>query len=58
MPEDAADLDATIDELCIYNRVLSDNEVQQNQKATRGIAVEDKRFLSLTWGAVKKNKIH
>ena len=53
VPEDAADLNATIDELCIYNRVLSDNEVQQNQKATRGVAVEDKRFLSLTWGVVK-----
>lgn len=50
---DAADLNATIDELCLYNRALSDDELEQNQEATRGLAVENERFLSLTWGEIK-----
>ena len=50
---DAADLNATIDELCLYNRVLSDNELKQNQEATQGLSVGSKRFLSFTWGEIK-----
>ncbi|MBM3236691.1 LamG domain-containing protein [Candidatus Poribacteria bacterium] len=50
---DPADLNATIDELCLYNWVLSDDELKQNQKATHGLAVGNKRFFSLTWGEIK-----
>ncbi|MBC8232941.1 LamG domain-containing protein [bacterium] len=50
---DAADLNATIDELCLYNRVLGDNELKQNQEATQGLSVGSKRFLSFTWGEIK-----
>ena len=53
---DPADLNATIDELCLYNRSLSDDEVKQNQGATHGLAVADERFLGLTWGKIKTLK--
>jgi hypothetical protein len=45
-----------IDEVCIYNRVLSEQEILQNQ-AAQGIAVEpasDK--IALTWGKIKTSE--
>jgi len=53
---DPADLNATIDELCLYNRALSDDEIKQNQQATAGLAVVNERLLSLTWGKLKKDR--
>ena len=50
---DPADLNATIDELCLYNRVLSEDELKQNQEATDGLSVGSIKFLSLTWAEVK-----
>ena len=54
---DPADLNAIIDELCLYNRVLSDDEIKQNQQATAGIAVVNEGSLSLTWGKLKKDSL-
>lgn len=54
---DPADLNATIDELCLYNRALSDNEIKQNQQATAGLAVVNEELLSLTWGKLKTDAI-
>lgn len=53
VPADAADLNATIDELCIYNRFLSDDEIRQNEAATQGLSVGNVGTLSFTWGAIK-----
>ena len=53
IPSDAADLNATIDELCLYNRFLSDDEIKQNQKATTGLAVNFEDKLASFWGQVK-----
>lgn len=53
VPADAADLNATIDELCIYNRALSDDEIEQNLAATQGLAIENESSLIHTWGAIK-----
>jgi hypothetical protein len=41
-----------IDELRIYNRALSDNEVLQNMTA-KGLAVKPDGKLSFTWGKIK-----
>ena len=50
---DPGDLNATIDELCLYDRALSDDELEQNQEATGVFAVGSERYLSLTWGGIK-----
>jgi len=51
---DPADLHAVIDELCLYNRSLSDDELRQNQEATGLItAVKHVGKLSTTWATVK-----
>lgn len=50
---DQADLNATIDELCLYSRALSDDELMQNQQATRGLDVGNDRFLTSAWGKIK-----
>jgi sialidase-1 len=41
-----------IDDVCIYNRALSEDEVKQNYEA-EGAAVESAGKLSLTWGKIK-----
>jgi len=41
-----------IDEVCIYNRALSEDEVKQNYES-KGAAVESAGKLSFTWGKVK-----
>lgn len=42
-----------IDEVRIYNRALTDEEIEQNMKATKGLAVSPAGKLALTWGGVK-----
>ena len=41
-----------MDEICIYNRALTEAEVKQNLGA-KGLAVEPNMKLSLTWGQVR-----
>jgi hypothetical protein len=45
-------LEGFIDEVALYNRALSDDEVLQNYEA-KGLAVEPAGKLSLTWGEIK-----
>ncbi|MBC8462179.1 MAG: LamG domain-containing protein [Deltaproteobacteria bacterium] len=42
-----------IDEVRIYNRALSEAEIQQNYKSTLQLAVEPSNKLAITWGSVK-----
>ena len=42
-----------IDEVMIYNRALSENEIQQNFNATSQLAVEQANGLAITWGKIK-----
>ena len=44
-----------LDELRLYNRGLSQVEIEQNLEA-EGLAVEPTRKLTLTWGAIKVSK--
>jgi len=47
--------DGIIDEVKIYNKALSEDEVQQNYKATSQpvLAVEAANKLAITWGKIK-----
>jgi hypothetical protein len=46
-----------IDEIAIYDRALTPNEIKQNQNATQGLAaVEPAGKLSSTWGEIKAQK--
>ena len=44
-----------LDELRLYNRGLSQAEIEQNLEA-EGLAVEPTQKLALTWGAIKVSK--
>lgn len=48
-----ADLHAVIDELCVYNRVLSDDELKQNQLAKGQAAIDIESSIFLTWAKIK-----
>ncbi|MBD3182290.1 hypothetical protein GF312_08360 [Candidatus Poribacteria bacterium] len=48
-----ADLHAVVDELCVYNRVLSDDELEQNQTAKGNAAVDMDSVIPLIWGKIK-----
>ena len=43
-----------IDEVAIYNRVLSDAEIMRDMEAVGGAAVEASGKLASTWGELKK----
>ena len=47
--------DGLIDEVAVYNRALSDNEISQNFDAD-GLAVETTNKLAHTWGEIKVSK--
>ena len=44
-----------IDEVAIYNRVLSDAEIERDMEAVGGAAVESFGKLASTWGEMKKH---
>ncbi|MGQ9609285.1 MAG: LamG domain-containing protein [bacterium] len=44
-----------IDDVLIYNRALSENEIKQNYKSKGLIAVDSKEKLSTCWGYIKDN---
>lgn len=50
---DPADVNATIDELCLYDRFLSDAEIKQNETATQGLAVNGIGKIGSIWGYIK-----
>lgn len=50
----ANDLHGVIDEVCLYNRFLSDAEIQQNQEASQGLPVPSAGQLSLTWASLRR----
>jgi len=52
---DRAWFDGTIDEVCIYNRALSEKEVKQNFKS-KGWAVNRADKLSVIWGDIKVSR--
>ena len=45
-----------IDEVLVYGRALTDNEVQQNFRAKGGQAVDAIGKLALTWGSIKSER--
>ncbi|MFC1715933.1 LamG domain-containing protein [Candidatus Poribacteria bacterium] len=45
-----------IDEICVYNRALTPNEIQRNQDAALGLAIEPAGKLSSAWGEIKAQK--
>ena len=45
-----------IDEVGIYNRVLTENEIAKNFNS-QGLAVHSQEKLTTTWGNIKANKI-
>jgi len=48
-------MNGIIDEVKVYNRALSKNEIQKNFKATSNmLAVEPVNKLAITWGSLKK----
>ena len=50
-------MNGIIDEVNIYNRALSEKEIQQNYKATSNkLAVEALNKLTATWGQIKSRK--
>jgi len=50
------EFNGTIDEVAIYNRALSEDEVEQNFTALDGFAVESTKKLALTWGEIKVSR--
>ena len=49
-------MDGAIDELCIYDRVLSVDEINRNMEAKGFAAIESANKLAETWGGVKASK--
>ena len=45
-----------IDEVCIYNRALTPKEIEINQNAALGLAVEPTAKLTSLWGQIKTRK--
>lgn len=45
-----------IDEFSVYNRVLEENEIDQNFKSDTGLAVEPNGKLAVTWGTLKARR--
>jgi len=54
---DRAWFDGTVDEVAIYDRALSEDEVEQNFLATERYAVESAKKLSITWGEIKVSRL-
>ena len=46
-------LEGRIDEVALYNRALSDDEILRNYEVKKGMPVEPAGKLSLTWGRIK-----
>lgn len=46
--------DGIVDEVRVYNRALSETEVQYNYETTSQLSVEPANKLAITWGAIKR----
>ena len=45
-----------IDEVSVYNRVLSEAEIRQNSESEKGLSVGFEGKLAVTWGGIKDSK--
>ena len=45
-----------IDEFSVYNRVLEEAEINQNFKSDKGLAIDPKAKLAVTWGTLKARR--
>ena len=46
--------DGVVDEVRIYNRALSKDEIQHNYKSIHQLAVEPAAKTAITWGRIRK----
>ncbi|MCY3549043.1 MAG: hypothetical protein OXH39_01185 [Candidatus Poribacteria bacterium] len=45
-----------IDEFSVYDRILEEAEVNQNFKSDKGLSVDPKAKLAVTWGTLKARR--